>query len=304
MKILDKMLMSIKSANIYRYRRTVQTLDNRYLAKQAPSSWEAQLDLTFTSRPDKTILSKRKQKGPLAVQRAFYPEDEVCHLYILHPPGGVVGGDQLHTNIDIEERAQALLTTPGATKFYKSQGYFACQQQTLKLDNEASLEWLPQENIYFHGAKVVMRTQIHLAETARLIAWETHCLGLPANGQQFTEGELRLDFALLRNERPIVLERMNINESRSLSITGLRGNSVMAMFVATPSDNAILTLARKVLESYSNLLIAATLVEDCLLVRYLGNSTAQCRTIFTKLWMVLRPVILEREASIPRIWAT
>lgn len=281
-----------------------QTLDNRYFAKQAPSSWEAQLDLTFTNRPDKTVLSKRKQKGPLAVQRAFYPEDKVCHLYILHPPGGVVGGDQLNINIDIEEQAQALLTTPGATKFYKSQGYFAYQQQSLNLDDEASLEWLPQENIYFPGAKVRMRTQINLAETARLIAWEIHCLGLPANGQKFTEGELRLDFALLRNERPTVLERMKINESRSLSITGLRGNSVMAMFVATPSDNDMLTLARTVLEDYSTLLLAATLVDDCLLIRYLGNSTAQCRTIFTRLWMALRPMILEREASVPRIWAT
>ena len=274
------------------------------LEKQSTSGWEAQLDLTFTSRPDKTVLSKRQQRGPLAVQRAFYPEGDICHLYILRPPGGVVGGDKLRINVDVQERAQALLTTPGATKFYKSQGYVAYQQQSIKVDNDASLEWLPQENIYFPGAKAQMRTQINLAETARFIAWETHCFGLPANEKEFTEGQLRLDFSLSRNDRPIVIERMNINQDRLMSVTGLRGNSVMAMFVAAPANSEMLTLARTVLEDYPNLLLAATLAEDCLLIRYLGNSTAQCRTIFTKLWVALRPMILEREASAPRIWAT
>lgn len=283
---------------------SLQAANESCLSKQSTSSWEAQLDLTFTARPEKTVLSERQQRGPLAVQRAFYPEGEVCHLYILHPPGGVVGGDQLQINVDLQESAQALMTTPGATKFYKSQGDVAFQQQTIKVDNDASLEWLPQENIYFPGAKAQMRTQINLAETARFVGWETHCLGLPANEQQFTQGYLSLDFSLSRNDQPIVIERMKINQDRLMSVTGLRGNSVMALFVATPSDNDMLTQARTVLEGYPNLLLAATLVEDCLLVRYLGNSTAQCRAIFTKLWMALRPMILNREATAPRIWAT
>lgn len=269
-----------------------------------PTGWEAQLDLTFTARSDKTVLSKREQRGPLAVQRAFYPEGDVCHLYILHPPGGVVGGDKLTINVHVQPGASGLLTTPGATKFYKSQGYFAEQQQNIQLDDGASLEWLPQENIYFPGAQSEMRTKINLTKNTRFIGWETHCLGLPANEEQFSEGQVRLDFAIYSDDRPIILERMEINQGRLTASTGLRGNSVMAMLVATPADEGLLEQARSVLEGHADLLVAATLVENCLLVRYLGNSTAQSKQILTSVWKALRPIILQREVCAPRIWAT
>jgi urease accessory protein len=198
------------------------------------------------------VLTQRRQRGPLSVQRAFYPEGDVCHLYVLHPPGGVVGGDTLTINADIQTGAHALLTTPGAAKFYRSQGDTAQQQQNLHVAESGTLEWLPQENIYFPGAQAKMTTQINLAETAQFIGWETHCLGLPANELQFTEGQVQLDFALYRDNRPIVLERLKINQARITSATGLRGNSVMSMLVATPSDNGMLERVRSILEDHTD----------------------------------------------------
>jgi len=274
------------------------------LAENIPSGWLAKLDLEFSHRSDKTVLSHRSQRGPLTVQRAFYPEGDVCHLYILHPPGGVVGGDTLTINTTIHVNASTLLTTPGATKFYRSQGEIAHQKQNLQLAEHASLEWLPQENIYFPGAQARMSTHINLAANARFIGWETHCLGLPANKQSFTTGQLSLDFSLNRDGVPILMERMQINAARLNSPTGLRGHPVMAMLVATPADNDLLENVRSLLSDQDNHLIAVTLIEDCLVVRYLGNTTAQCRKLFTKIWTVLRPVILQRRACPPRIWAT
>jgi len=270
----------------------------------APSGWEAQLNLEFSHRTDKTVLSKREQRGPLAVQRAFYPEGDVCHLYILHPPGGVVGGDMLFISADIKQKASTLLTTPGATKFYKSQGYKAYQQQRLNVERAAVLEWLPQENIYFPGAIAHMDTQITLAADASFIGWETHCLGLPVNEQKFTTGSLQLDFKLSRDDRPLLIEKMKVEATRLEAPTGLRGNSVMAMFVATPADNEMLEIVRKILENETQIIIAATLIEECIVVRYLGDSTEQCRILFTKIWIALRPLITDRKACPPRIWAT
>ncbi|MBV1897861.1 MAG: urease accessory protein [Cycloclasticus pugetii] len=268
------------------------------------SGWEAQLDLKFAVQVNKTVLSARQQRGPLAVQRAFYPEGDVCHLYILHPPGGVVGGDRLYINVDVGQQANTLLTTPGATKYYKSQGDTAHQQQRLTVDEGAALEWFPQENIYFPGAKVHLSTHIDLTPTAQFIGWEMHCFGLPANQQKFTEGRLQLDFMLSRNERPLLIEKMNVEANKLESPTGLRNNSVMAIFLATPANNSMLEMVRTLLTDDNNVLIAATLVEDCLLVRYLGDSTEQCRKIFTRLWGELRPLVLKRKACSPRIWAT
>lgn len=274
------------------------------LTEITPSGWQAQLDLAFSYRSDKTVLSHRSQRGPLTVQRAFYPEGDVCHLYILHPPGGVVGGDTLTINTTVDKSASTLLTTPGATKFYRSQGETAHQQQNLHIADNASLEWLPQENIYFPGAQARMSTHIDLAAKARFIGWETHCFGLPANNQPFTSGQLNLDFSLSRDGVPILLERMQINADRLNAPTGLRGHPVMAMLVATPADNDLLEDVRTILSEEDMHLIAATLIEDCVVVRYLGSSTAKSRQLFSQIWRVLRPAILERKACPPRIWAT
>jgi urease accessory protein len=277
--------------------------DKALLANE-PQGWQAQLNLSFSHRADKTVLSQRQQKGPLAVQRAFYPEGDVCHLYILHPPGGVVGGDQLTISVNVERNATTLLTTPGATKFYKSQGYTALQQQSLTVEQGATLEWLPQENIYFPGAQAHMKTTINLAADACFLGWETHCLGLPANEQTFNSGSLQLDFSLSRVNKPLLLEKMIIAAERLNTPTGLRGNAVMSMLVATPATDAMLDDVRAVLEQDLSIVIAATLIEDTLVVRYLGDSTEQCRKLFSQIWLVLRPAIINRKACPPRIWAT
>jgi len=274
------------------------------LTEANPSGWQAQLDLEFASRCDKTVLSHRSQRGPLTVQRAFYPEGDVCHLYLLHPPGGVVGGDTLTINTHVHQRASTLLTTPGAAKFYRSQGQTAHQQQNLNVAEYGSLEWIPQENIYFPGAQARMSTQINLATDARFIGWESHCLGLPANNEAFSTGQLQLDFSLSREGRPIVIERMQVNSARLNAPTGLRGRPVMAMLVASPADSSLLEKVRVILSNVEHHLIAATLIDDCLVIRYLGDSTSLCRRLFTQIWTVIRPIVLEREACPPRIWAT
>jgi len=110
------------------------------------SGKEAQIELVERTGSDgRTCL--------LAVQRALYPEADLCHVYLLHPPGGVAGGDLLNISIQVRDGGAALITTPGATKFYRSVAPRAFVRQSLKIMN-GSLEWLPQENILFPGANV------------------------------------------------------------------------------------------------------------------------------------------------------
>ena len=114
--------------------------------------WSANLSLGFQLIEDKTVLAHRARKGPLAVQRPFYPEGGTCHVYLLHPPGGVVGGDSIIINAKVGNQAEALVTTPGATKFYRSAGSIAFQNQNLSISKDGCFEWFPQENIFFPGA--------------------------------------------------------------------------------------------------------------------------------------------------------
>ena len=161
------------------------------------AGWRAQLNLGFSNSNNKTILSHRKHNGPLQVQKPFYPEfNGTCHLYILHPPGGVVGGDRLYIYVDVNPNAHALITTPAAGKFYRSAGPVARQEQVIKVAPKGTLEWFPSENIIFAGAKAQIKTRIELSRDSNFMGWEISCLGRPASNENFSQGELDQRFEI------------------------------------------------------------------------------------------------------------
>lgn len=266
--------------------------------------WQAELQLGFEQRSTKTVLTARQQRGPLAVQRPFYPEGEVCHAYILHPPGGVVGGDCLKMHFQVASNAHALLTTPGATKFYRSAGLQAQQHQHFHV-TDGCLEWLPQENIFFPGANTALHSTIHLDATAQYIGWEIHCLGLPSIGEQFTHGQTLFKTAVYRDGKPLLLDRLLIASEADLhTAAGLRGQPVMATLYATPATPALLEAVRPHCQDIANGSAGVTLLNGVLVVRYLGNSTAQAQRLFRHLWHIIRPLVTGRPATPPRIWNT
>ena len=269
------------------------------------TGWRATLDLGFAARPAKTVLLKRKQFGPLTVQKPFYPEGPVCHLYLLHPPGGVVGGDSLGINCYVGKDSSALITTPGAGKFYRSAGSQARQIQTLTVEKNASLEWLPQENIFFPGANCRIETQVNLQNNSRFIGWEIHCLGRPAIEETFSHGSMVSATTLIREGKPLLTERLRINGESDLGmLTGLRHYPVNASLFATGANAELLDRIQTKFTDVENAVIGHTLLEDVLVSRYIGHSTEQARLLFTAIWQSLRPDINHRPASCPRIWST
>src|SRR5712664_2890683 len=118
------------------------------LADPLAEAWRAQLHLRFARAGNKTVLLERTSDGPLVVQKPLYPEGEaVCHAIVVHPPGGIAGGDELDLRVSAATGSHALLTTPGAGKWYRSAGPLA--RQSLQFDVSGTLEWLPRETIVF-----------------------------------------------------------------------------------------------------------------------------------------------------------
>ncbi|WP_245536625.1 urease accessory protein UreD [Thiothrix nivea] len=270
----------------------------------AASGWQAELSLGFACRGGKTVLAERRQRGPLAVQRPFYPEGDVCHAYVLHPPGGVVGGDALHLHFNVDAAAHALLTTPGATKFYRSAGMQAAQHQQFHI-SDGCLEWLPQENIFFPSANALLSSEVHLHGTAQYLGWEIHCLGRPVIGETFAAGRALFKTALYRDGKPLLLDRLLIQGERDLQLAaGLRGNPVFATLLATPATPELLEQARSLCAEAGMGTAGATLFNGVLVVRYLGDSTAQAHRLFRSLWQAIRPLLTGRAATPPRIWNT
>lgn len=267
--------------------------------------WAASLDLAFERRAARTVLAAKRQRGPLAVQRPFYPESGVCHLYLLHPPGGVVGGDSLDIAVLVASGAHTLITTPGAAKFYRSAGALATQEQHLRVAEGGLLEWFPQENILFSGARLRGRTSVELSGDGRFVGWEMQSLGRPVIGERFETGSADLGLRVLRAGRPLLLERLRLDSSSGLDgSSGLRGFPVTATLLASGANAADLEAARQGIAAPPGLPFGITLVDDLIVARCLSKAVEPVQRIFIALWGILRPRLIGRAACLPRIWAT
>ena len=261
------------------------------------SGWSAHLSLGFTQCGSKTVLAHRSQDGPLVVQKPLYPEgEEVCHAIVVHPPGGIAGGDQL--SLEVKGEGHAVLTTPGAAKWYRSAGPWATQK--LSFEVAGTLEWLPRETIVFDGALAELECEVHLKGAARYIGWELVCLGRTGSGERFSRGRLRIDTRIARNEELLWMERGEIEGGSALmrSPVGLAGKTVFGNLVAAAPrfEPALVNACRKI--------TATTVLPGVLVARYLGDSTEEAFDRFRSLWSLLRPAVSGRDAVEPRIWRT
>ena len=267
--------------------------------------WKANLELCFSRHGDKTEVIRNRHQGPLRLQRPLYPEPEVCHALILHPPGGVVGGDRLAVNVDVEDGASALITTPGATKFYRSGGRRAGQINLLRIEHGGCLEWLPQETIIYPNADATACTRVELAADAGFMGWEILCLGLPACGEPFAGGRFVARLEIDRQGRPIFRDRLDIDGADGLQRpTGLHGFAVSATIVATGVTPAMRDALRRRLDEKTDTLWGLTLMDDLLVVRMLDNDSARLKQRLQRIWTWLRPNVFGRDVCVPRIWET
>ena len=250
------------------------------LAEPLAASWKASLSLGFQQIGGRTVLAEKSSDGPLVVQKPLYPEgSEVCHAIVVHPPAGIAGGDELTLSARAGKSACALLTTPGAGKWYRSAGPLA--KQRLSFEVEGSLEWLPRETIVYDGALAELQCEVRLAEGARYIGWEIVCLGRTGSGERFTKGRLKLETKVYAQDRLVWFERGALDGGGKAlaSPAGLAGRSVFGTMVVAAAG-------------------------ELQLARYLGDSTEEAFEKFSSLWAKLRPQVLQREAATPRIWNT
>lgn len=277
-------------------------------ADTAGDSWHARLDLEFAPRETMTRLVARRHRGPLQVQRALYPEgDGTCHVYILHPPGGVVGGDRLDIDVTLAAHARVLLTTPAAGKIYRSDVRDAHIAQSLRVASGAILEWFPQETIFFRGARAHMHTRVELEAGAGFVGWEIACLGRRAAAETFDQGAVRAAFELWREGVPLFIERAHFcgGDAALSAPWGMDNYSVTGTLLALSDNAELVPLLRAQLPAFApGGGFAVTQVDAVLVVRYLGHSAQAARQGFAQAWQHIRALAYKREANSPRIWAS
>lgn len=270
--------------------------------------WEARLKLDFARRAEGTALVGCRHSGPLRVQKALYPEGrEVCQAIVLHPPGGVVGGDSLQIEVSAAAGAQALLTTPGASKWYRSGGRGARQELTVCVDEGAVVEWLPQETIVFDGAEATMQTRVSLTPGGLYCGWEVSCLGRMACGERFRRGLLVWATRIERQRRPLWMERGRLcgNSPWLDAAAGLAGRPVSAtLLLAGRAVEGSWLAACRDLPVSDGVLTGVSALPEVLIARCLAYEVEAARAWLLDVWKLLRPAVLGRVAVPPRIWNT
>lgn len=274
-------------------------------------TWHARLALGFERQGERTVLADNRHSGPLRVQKALYPEGgEVCQAIILHPPSGIAGGDALFIDAEVGPGAHAQLTTPGAGKWYRSEGAEASQELSLRVGAGAVLEWLPQETIVFDRARARMATRVSLAADSRFIGWDILCLGRAASGERFAEGTLALLYRIERAGAPLWLERGRLAGSDPMlaSPAGWGGATVCATLLCSfpelPEQAPALLAALRAIAPADGAGHGITALPGLFVARYLGDSSEAARLWLAELWTILRPACCGRAAVVPRIWNT
>ncbi|MEJ6552862.1 urease accessory protein UreD [Psychrobacter pacificensis] len=280
-------------------------------------SWASSLTLSFDTvkRKDtvksmaataKTRLSHRKHTGALMVQRALYPEPRVqqgiCHILMLYPPAGIAGGDTLTIELHLDNGSHAVITTPGAGKWYGNDGVsqkhkarsddndthqsmsqdkiaaYASQYLQAKLAAHVRLEWLPQESIIYNEANMHAVSRFDLADSSSLLTWEISVFGRQAYDEQFLQGRYHTGLNIYREGKVIVADRVKqAAQSRWFtSSLGLADQHIYGSFWAVPSlsdvhDNAALPASA----AQSDETALATMKQA--LARYLDNTIVALR---------------------------
>jgi urease accessory protein len=198
--------------------------------------WHAQLDIDYRQEAARTV-ARHIHSGPLRILQSLYPEgDAVCHNVLVHPPGGLVGGDTLDISVQCHPGSHALITTPGATRFYRSDGPLALQRTAIHMAAESRLEWLPLEALCYSACQAENRLTLQLEPGAELLGWDVTALGLPNAQQPFDHGRYCQHIEMPR----VWLERgvIDASDQRLLnSPAGLAGMRCMAsIFFATGSS--------------------------------------------------------------------
>lgn len=290
--------------------------------KTIKNSWLASLGLEISFSSHGSQLIRTQRNGPLSVQKAFYPEGKNCaHIYLLHPPAGIVSGDELRINIDVNQQAHCLITTPGANRFYRARDNISIgdskqlQHCEINLAAQAKCENFPLETIVYEGADGFNTVDIKLNSASAYLGWDITCLGLPRSNQLFNKGHYTQLNRVYCNSTLIYHDRIAIKPENNIHhhIAGLNQHHVFATFLAyAPKAQLTQAIQKKLMtelraditKMQAENKVSISQIRQLLVIRYLGDHAEECKALFIQLWQKIRPIYLNKAANIPRIWHT
>lgn len=254
----------------------------------------------------RTVL-RHRHVGPLRIQKALYPEGPLCcHAVMIHPPGGIACADHLGVDVRVESDSHGLILTPSATKWYGAFGSSSNASQTISLDVQGVLEWLPAETIVFDQARVRSVIDMNVGPQGQMFGWDQLIFGRRGCGESFATGVFDQQMQLRLGQERVWIDRMRLIGSDPLfqSPIGLSGydscqTAWMITREADPVTDELIDAARLAHPD-----IAFSRIHSRVLVMRSLASASVLRDRFERLWKWVRPRWIGRQPHTPRLWAT
>lgn len=282
----------------------------KQLFRSLSPSWMAKLSLSYERTPIGTVLKKSLHEGPLRVQKALYPEgDNICHTVIIHPPAGIAGGDTLDIQVSVATDAHVVLSTPSATKWYKSFKNPATQSIQFELGEGAKLDWLPQENLFFKGSNANVITKLNLPASASYIGWDALMLGRHASGEEWSSGHVHLLNEIRQGGKLIWVENGKIDAediySKSLPQMGSWPVCATLLAIGPRCSNDLIEEFSEMMPWTDILRAGITFMpQGVLVMRAVSKDIEVTRNLMIDIWTKLRPIVHGVQAQPLRLWAS
>ncbi len=274
-------------------------------------AWHARLQLDLRRQAGRSV-ARFEHEGPLRLLQTLYPEgDATSHHVLVHPPSGLVAGDRLAIGIDVGEAAHGVLTTPGAGRFYRSEGEAAVQDVRLRVAGGGRFEWLPLETLYYSGCRAENRLAMDLAPDAEVIGWDVAALGLPASKAPFTSGSVLQHLAL--GDRWLERGRIDAADARLLDgPLGLAGHRCLATLwwacgspIAAGRRELALEVAREAIAGHALARTAGATspADPVVVVRCLAPLVEPAMALLRQVRARWRQALWQLPGTEPRSWA-
>ena len=262
----------------------------------------------------KNRLSVDRQDPPWKVVRAFHAAGGSTLVHLHNVSGGVLAGDRLALDVEIEAGVAAQITTTGATRLYRHRAGAGDSEQrtTISVGPGALLEYLPDPVIPYAGSRHVQRTDIRLDKGASLFWWEILAPGRQAAGERFAFERLRVETTVRADGRPVVKESFLLEprEKPLPSMARMHQYSYLANFYACQQgqpagfwralEDKLNEVAKQRTCPGETLWGASTLTSDGAIVRGLSATGRSIQAALLEFWSVARPAMTGAEAVPPR----
>ncbi len=263
-------------------------------------------DIRYARSGGVTRLAHLAHHEPLRVLFSRPANRDVAQATLVNMSGGLIAGDRLDIKFSVGAGAAAMCVASAAEKACRASEMCHINVD-LYAEENAWLEWLPQETIFFDGARLRRTMRLHLAAGARILAGEFLVLGRIASGEVVDDGYLRDGWEVYRGARLVWADALRIDGNFAAvtqARTGLNGARALATLVfAGEGATDYLEVARLLQQAGGDgVRASATCVNEVLVMRWLAEHPRSLRAALGQFWAAFRHQAAGLPECLPRIW--